>query len=134
VVCHVTPLLRYFSRKTLLGNTAKLYAHFNSGSARSVDILVFGPDGSPSMISSHPATSGTDAVYYILASAKACGLAFDSDEILICGDAAMRDAVMPTLRRYFNYVMPVIFPSAAFRAGREALKAPFPLIILPLCE
>jgi hypothetical protein len=47
---------------------------------------------------------------------------------------ALREAIMPELRRYINYVMPVIFPSAMFRAGREAMNAPFELIVLPLCE
>lgn len=134
VQSHISPLLRYFSRKTLLGNTAKLYVHLSAGNHRGVDLLAFAPDGSLQAVTSHVCKTDTDAVYFILACAKAAGLSPEADEILLCGDAAMRDSIMPVLRKYVNYVMPVIFPSAAFRAGREALKAPFPLIILPLCE
>jgi hypothetical protein len=53
---------------------------------------------------------------------------------LVCGDVALREQIMPELRRFVNYVMPVIFPSTMFRAGKEALNAPFELILLPLCE
>ena len=134
IMCHITPLLRYFSRKTLLGNSAKLYVHFNPGAARTADLIVFNPEGSLECAASHPCPTDTDAAYFILATARACGFSMTADEILICGDGSMRDAIMPLLRRYAAYVMPVIFPSIAFRAGREALKAPFPLIILPLCE
>ena len=135
VVCHLTPLLRYFCNKSVLGNSGKLYAHFHqSASQRMVDIIVFGADGRVAMATTHACPTDEDALYYILASAKECGLDITSDEILLCGNGAARDALMPLLRRYAAYVMPVIFPSAAFRAGREALNAPFPLVILPLCE
>lgn len=134
IISHVTPLLRYFSNKTRLGNSGKLYVHFNPGNSRSADLMVFGPEGALEFTASHACPTENDAAYYILATAHACGLSPETDEIQICGDGAMRDSVMPLLRRYFAHVMPVIFPSVAFRAGREALKAPFPLIILPLCE
>lgn len=134
IICHITPLLRYFSRKTLLGNSGKLYVHFNAGSHRGADLMLFGPEGMLEFTASHSCPTDSDAAYFTLAAAKTYGLSFASDEILICGDGPARDSVMPLLRKYFNHVMPVIFPSIAFRAGREALKAPFPLIILPLCE
>ncbi|MCM1068260.1 MAG: DUF3822 family protein [Muribaculaceae bacterium] len=135
VHCHITPLLRYFSRKTLLGNSGKLYAHFHEcAGRREVDIIAFGTDGSLALTATHPLSTDTDAIYYILASMQQAGLDARSDEILLCGHGSTRDALMPALRKYAAYVMPVIFPSAAFRAGREALQAPFPLIVLPLCE
>ncbi len=135
VMCHISPLLRYFSRKTLLGNSGKLYAHFHEcGGQRELDIVTFGTDGKPALAATHTIGSDDDALYYILASIQQAGLDTRNDEILLCGHAASRDAVMPRLRKYAAYVMPVIFPSAAFRAGHEALRAPFPLVILPLCE
>ena len=135
VQCHLAPLLRYFCRRSMLGNSGKLYAHFHTGATvREVDIIVFGSDGRLAMASTHECGSDDDALYFILASAREAGLDLHSDEILLCGSASARDALMPQLRRYAASVMPVIFPSAAFRAGREALNAPFPLVILPLCE
>ncbi len=44
----------------------------------------------------------------------------------------MRKAVTPLLRRYVASVLPAIFPSALYRAGREAMNAPFNIVILPL--
>ncbi len=132
VVCHMTPLLRYFSRKTYLGNSGKLYVHLRGGADAGVDLISF--DGGLRICSSQRVTGNDDAAYFALAGLEASGLSREEDEILLCGDAGMRDAVSTILRRYAASVMPVIFPSVAFRAGREALRAPFPLVIFPLCE
>lgn len=133
--CHISLLMRYFSRKSLLGNSGKIYLHLHAnGRGRSADILAFGTDGRPAVVTTHAIPSDDDALYYTLASANIAGLDPAEDEILLCGDHAARDSVMPRLRQYAACVMPVIFPSAAFRNGREALNAPFPLVILPLCE
>ena len=135
VHCHIAPLLRYFSRKTLLGNSGKLYAHINEcGGRREIDLMAFDAEGSLAMAATHTVGADTDVLYYVFAFMKQAGLDVRNDELLVCGHQATRDAVMPLLRRYAAYVMPVIFPSAAFRAGRDALQAPFPLVILPLCE
>lgn len=135
VVCHITPLLRYFSRKSLLGNSGKIYAHlYQSGGTRAADIVSFTHTGAPAIAVTHTVPTDDDAVYYILGALQLAGLDASADEILLCGTPDLRDAVMPALRRYAASVMPVIFPSAAFRNGREALNAPFPLVILPLCE
>lgn len=135
VQSHITPLLRYFGRKTLLGNSGKLYAHINEcGGRREIDLMAFAPDGSLALAATHEVGADTDIVYYMFAFMKDAGLDVRNDEMLVCGHQPSRDALMPFLRRYAAYVMPVIFPSSAFRAGREALKAPFPLVILPLCE
>lgn len=132
VMCHITPLLRYFSRKTLLGNSGKLYAHLRPAPDSGVDIIAF--DHTLRICCSHRVAGVADASYYILAGMQTAGLDFATDEILLCGDAALRIAAMPVLRRYVRSVMPVIFPSVAFRAGKEALGAPFSLVIMPLCE
>lgn len=135
VMSHMSVLMRYFSSRTMLGNSGKVYVHFHQGAeTRSADIIVYGTDGHPALVACRRFHTDEDALYYILASMKESGLDFRADEILLCGNASVRDAVMPLLRRYVASVMPVIFPSAAFRAGRQALSAPFPLVILPLCE
>ncbi len=41
-------------------------------------------------------------------------------------------AAAPVLRRFVRYVMPAIFASTMFRAGRAALRTPFEMIVAPL--
>lgn len=123
-------LVRYFSRISGLGNSSKLYCRLRKGC---VDVIGFSK-GKLSVASSIEAKSTADIVYYILATAQTAGLNFDNDEIFIYGDASLRDEVMEKLRDFARYVMPVIFPSQLFRSGKDALKVPFELIILPLCE
>lgn len=62
------------------------------------------------------------------------GLDAATDNIYLCGDTSARLALAPELSRYAANVLPFIFPSAALRGGHDALKAPFPLILIPLCE
>lgn len=135
VMCHISPLIRFFSRRANIGNRGKLYAHFHEcAGLRRLDIVAFGHDGKPALAATHPLNSEDDAVYYIVASMRRAGLDPAEDEALLCGHAPTREAIMPRLRRYVPEAMPVIFPSAALRAGHEALNAPFPIILLPLCE
>jgi hypothetical protein len=130
VVHHLTPLTRYFSRKSRLGNSGKMYVNIRRNY---LDVVVFGK-GKISLVNSFEYHDKDDATYFILAAANEAGFNLDDDELLVCGDVALREQIMPELRRFVNYVMPVIFPSTMFRAGKEALNAPFELILLPLCE
>ena len=57
-----------------------------------------------------------------------------TDELQLIGDRTVRDAVAPMLRNYVTYVMPAIFPAASMRMGHDAVKTPFDLILLLLCE
>lgn len=134
ILHHTTPLLRYFAGRKAMGNSGKTYAHFHGGAPAEVDIAVFDGDGNLALAATKPLRSDADALYYILSSATACGTDLTADSIYLCGDAARRSALMPMLRRYASSVMPVIFPATAFRGGDAALKAPFPLILMPLCE
>ncbi len=127
----ITPLIRFFVRRTAMGNSAKLFAHIDG---RYLDIVAFSPDGRLMAAVTHTIETDTDALYFIMACARDAGMDPLNDEILLCGDPDRRLSLMPLLSRYAARVMPIIFPSAALRAGREAFKAPFPLIILPLCE
>lgn len=130
-------LAKYFRRISAQGNTGKLYARL--GEDR-VDVIAFSPaeamaGASPLRVAcSYPAPTPDDAVYFMLASAKQAGFDLAADEIMLCGDPKVREAVAPKLRAFARYVMPVIFPSEIFKAGKAALKAPFQLVILPLCE
>jgi hypothetical protein len=130
IVHHLTPLARYFSRKNRLGNSGKMYVNLRRNY---LDVIAFN-GGKVSLINSYEYQDKDDATYFVLAVANEAGFNLDDDELMICGDVALREQIMPELRRFVNYVMPVIFPSAMFRAGKEALNAPFELILLPLCE
>lgn len=122
----------YFSSRSHRGNRRKTYIHLADGDR--VDMASFDSDGSLLRLSAKHAASETDALYIIMASLKAdCFNPLD-DELLLCGNARRRQSLTPLLRRYIRNVMPMIFPSAALRAGDHAQSAPFPLVILPLCE
>mgnify|MGYP003313286173 CR=1 FL=1 len=127
---HLTPQCIYFHHKDQLGSNGKMYAHIHDNR---IDLLVFGTN-SIKLANTFDFREPIDAIYYILACRQMLNLEADSNELLIAGDNATREAITPTLREYLAYVMPVIFPSAMFKAGKDAMNAPFDLIVLPLCE
>lgn len=120
----------YFSHRSRMGNNGKMYLDV---SERSMNVLIFNQYGL-AMASSFDCADTNDAAYYALASAETAGFDFSNDEIRIAGNSERRAAMMPLLRRFARHVMPAIFPAAAYNGDAAAMKAPFPLIILPLCE
>lgn len=127
---HLAPVCRYFAGKSRMGNSGKMYANFREGH---IDLIAFGSKGLL-CANSFRVRERTDELYYIMALRKELGFDGSADELFLCGDPARREDVMPLLREYIPYVMPVIFPSTAMRSGEDAMKAPFNLIVLPLCE
>lgn len=123
----LAPLCRYFRAKHPVRRHGKTLANLRG---KRLDIIILG-DNAPLMVASHRIEEPMDAVYYILASRENLRLP-DTDEIMISGDRTTRAAITPVLRRYVRYVMPAIFPSVMFRAGRASLSAPFELIVAPL--
>lgn len=134
VCCRISPLLRFFGAKNTGGNAAKLYAHLNGGVNPTVDMMAFARDGSLLMCTTKEAPGVPDAAYWIMAGAREAGIDTAADSIYLCGDTSARLALAPELGRLAANVLPFIFPSAAFRGGHDVLKAPFPLILIPLCE
>lgn len=126
----LTPLCRYFASTSRRGNTSKMHIHVRGNM---LDIIAFG-DGALKLATSHRVSCADDALYYIMASAGVCGFDVTTDEMLLNVDASMRADLTTALRQYVNYVMPIIFPSAMFKAGKESLNAPFELIVIPICE
>ena len=122
----ISPLVSYFAGKSRLGSSGKMFVNLRGGE---MDVISFGRD-KLKMASTIAFGSTDDAVYYILASAKVTEFNVETDELMLCGDMAMREQLMPLLRRYVNYVMPVVFPSAMMRTGKEAMSVPFELIVL----
>lgn len=134
ILHHITPLITYFSRKSSLGNHGKTYAHIQAGNPAQVDLISFDSTGTPALIVTKEANTEQDAVYYILAAVKTCGNSLQNDEIYLSGDRNRRMPLMQQLRRFAASVMPVVFPTNAFRSGSAALEAPFNMILIPLCE
>lgn len=130
VLPHIAPLVRYFASKPGRGNSRRMICNLRPAS---MDVIVI--DGN-SLVQANTVTfrNVADAVYYILASRAAHRLDEHSDEVLLSGDQHVRDEIIPVLRTYIERVMPVIFPPQMFRAGKEAMLAPFDLIVTPLCE
>lgn len=126
---HLAPLCRYFHSKSRLGNTGKMYAYMRHDR---MDLMAFGKD-TLLLANTFIYRDSMDAVYYILSCRKMLGFGF-GDEMFLSGDNASREAIVPVLRKYISCVMPVIFPSSMFKAGKDSMNAPFDLIVLPLCE
>lgn len=123
----LTPLVLYFKAKHPTRPHGKMIANLRQGRC---DIVILG-DKAPMVMNSYPVRDPMDSVYYIMACREAFGLSA-TDELILAGDNASRGAVTPVLRRFIRYVMPAIFPSTMFRAGRAALRTPFEMIVAPL--
>lgn len=129
ISAHLSPLCRYFLSTAGRSSGRRLYAVLRAGA---VDVVAT-DRGRLLMANTFDAPTASDAAYFILAARKLLQLP-DTAETMLAGVAAMREEVTPILRRFQPTVMPVIFPSVMFRAGKESLNSPFDLIILPLCE
>ena len=123
----LTPVASYFGLKHTAHPYGKTIVNITGNR---LDVVTLG-NGAPLLLNSFRFVEPMDAVYYILASRKSLGLR-DTDEIMIAGDRDVRAAISPVLRRYVRYVMPAIFPSTMFRAGKASLAAPFEMIVAPL--
>lgn len=123
----LTPLALYFKVKHPIRPKGKMIVNLR---ADRCDIVILG-DSAPLVMNSYPVRDPMDSVYYIMACREGIGLT-PSDEIILAGDTASRGAVSPVLRRFIRYVMPAIFPSTMFRAGRAALRTPFEMVVAPL--
>lgn len=130
IVSHLGSICHYFASKAGQGNKIRMIANIRQ---KSLDVIAL--DGHQ-LLMANTFSAGTpeDTAYYILACRERLGLNAQTDELLLAGDQAMRDALTPILRTYIARVMPVIFPPQMFKAGKDAMLAPFDLIVTPLCE
>ncbi len=127
---HLSPLIRYYSDRRRHGNTTAMFINLRP---TALDTIIFSGN-SLRTANTIPFRTTDDAVYHILSLRKILMIDDDTDEVLISGERDTRLSVINSLRDFIPYVMPVIFPSAMFRAGKNALEAPFDLIVTPLCE
>lgn len=130
IVHHLYPLMEHFKLQDERRTGACL--HLNLHPDR-IDMVIF-RDHELMMANSFPCSDTANAIYYTLNAWQCFGLDATKNELFVTGDKALRDATIPSLRKYINYVMPSIFPAAALRIGQDAVKAPLELILFALCE
>ena len=127
---NLSPQCRYFFDKNRIDNAGKMYVNLRRDA---MDIIVLGND-SLRMANTFRFRDIMDAVYYIMACRDMLDLDPAGNELLIAGDEALRDEITPILRKFLGYVMPVVPPTYILKDDEQWGKAPFDLIILPLCE
>lgn len=124
----IVPFVRYACSRIPAGNAVKAYVNFRSDS---LDIVI--ADGRQLRLANRfGATEISDMLYYILATVSS--VQPQPEEIFLTGDRQVRTSLTSELRRFHPYVMPMVFPSEMFKAGREAMDIPFDLAVLPLCR
>lgn len=126
----LTPLCEYHCRRARQGTVRRLTAHLRPGR---MSVCLCAPSGLLMACTYAPRTPG-EAAYYLLHIVQSYGLDVMADELQLTGDKTLRDALLPILRKYVNFVMPAIFPPEALRIGHDAVRAPLPLILLALCQ
>ena len=127
---HLWALCEHFAAKCANAGVCREYVYLHDGTA---DVCIFS-HGKLNLANSYVCHSVDDAAFFTLNAWKCFGLSVDADELQMLGDRTMRDALAPVLRNYITYVMPAIFPAASMRMGHDAMKAPYDLILLLLCE
>ena len=130
-VCHhLMPLCEYFKEHCREDAASRMFLHL---SGETMDMAIY-REGALLCANTYPFTNAQDAAYFALGAWRANGLDQLADELLLAGDGDLRAAVTPVLREYVKQVMPAVYPAAAMRLGRNAMRAPMELILLALCE
>ena len=127
---HLVPLCEYFKGQERGDGIARMFLHM---SGDTMDMAIY-RNGALLCANSYPYSNAQDATYFALGAWRAHGLDQLTDELLLSGDGDLHAAVTPLLREYVKHVMPTVYPAAAMRLGRNAMRAPLELIQLALCE
>lgn len=130
IVHHLQPLCDYYARFCQRSGVGRMFLNFHD---ERMDMVVFERDHLQ-LANTFEVRSTADAAFMALHAWESLGMDVHSDELQLTGDKAVRDQVSQELRRYISYVMPAIFPAAAMRLSHDAMRAPFNLITLALCE
>lgn len=126
----LSPIVRFFKQKDAYGGRNKMYVFFNNGkieitALRSSKVI---------FANSFKADNPEDAFYFTMNAWTQCGMDAVQDEMYVVGDKDIKMQLLPQFREYIKKVVQVIFPAELLRLGKDAMNAPFDLIILPLCE
>ena len=127
---HLMPLCEYYARFCQRSGVRRMFLNFHD---ERMDLVVFDRDHLQ-LANTFAPRNASDAAFMALHAWQSLGMDVRGDELQFSGDKAMRDPVAQELRRYISYVMPAIFPAAAMRLSHDAMRAPFNLITLALCE
>lgn len=129
----LTPLVQYFING-VKGNALRMYVNVNPGS---IDVVALSRSRLLLANTFNRATV-EDAIYYILSVRDMLFKQQLGDgkkvEIVLSGVPALRTELVPLLTRYAPPVVPVIFPSSMFNAGKASMDSPFELTVTSLCE
>lgn len=126
----LSSLTRYFHGVNRGTGSFVSYVDLRPGS---FDLVMFNGN-SLLLANSYDWTEPDDIIYYLLAVRHTLGVE-ENKAVVLTGDRAVREQVMPLMRRFIPTVMPAVFPAAMFRAGGTvALDTPTDLVVLPLCE
>lgn len=129
VVHQLVPLCKYAEAKCEKSGISRMFAHICDDH---MDLCVF-RKGELAMTNTYRLRNTDEATYYMLNAWQHLGLDAMTDELQLSGDKTVRDRLTPQLRKYINFVMPIIFPASAMKIGQDAIKAPFDLILLSQC-
>lgn len=127
---HLYPLCEHFKRLNEGTEISRMFLNMADGH---MDMVVY-RKGEVVLVNSYEFRSPQDAAYFALHAWDSLQLDRFTDEIQLTGLRSQRDAIAAILREYIGFVMPAIYPAAALRIGQNAMKAPFDLILLALCE
>ena len=130
IVHHLQPLCEYYARFCQRSGVRRMFLNFHD---ERMDMVVFDRDRLQLANTFEP-RNANDAAFMALHAWESLSMDVHTDELQLTGDKSVRDPVAQELRRYISYVMPAIFPAAAMRLSHDAMRAPFNLITLALCE
>lgn len=105
--CHLSRLCDFFGRLSRRSNRQRAYVQYVEGC---VDVVVFSPR-ELQLAASYRADCAADAIYFALAACDAAGFDRSEGEMMLIATGTFREALQPLLRRYVNYVMPLIIPA-----------------------
>lgn len=128
ILHNLAPLMIYFRRQLRHAGAIKTLVNVRESSA---EVIVMSHNR---LLLANRFSFSTvdDLTYYVLAATEQ--LDVTGHEIYTAGNRQLRTSLTESLRRFRSPVMPLIFPSAIYRAGKVSLSTPFDLVILPLCE
>lgn len=126
----LTPMIRYFRKKGSFGTGGKMFAFINDGKVEIVALR-----NSKVIFANYFKFAATeDAFYYIMNAWKANGMSSETDELHLLGEKEVRKQLIAQIREYVSNTIQTIFPAQLLHLGKDAMIAPFDLIVLPLCE
>ncbi len=104
---HMSRLCSFLGLLSRRSNRQRAYLQYRGAAT---DVLIYS-GGALQFAASFRVTSPDDALYYALAACDTAGFDRSEGEMMLVAPAPLRDSLQPLLRRYVNYVMPLIIPA-----------------------